>query len=177
LVFEGAGVRDASALLTKRLILMSCANVSLTSGREKLVGTFRAKTPASQNSVGGLQMKAVVPTTFLLMYAFMVVLLFAADTPVDGKWEAKVKTQVGEQTIRLNLKTEGNKLTGTVVSGQGSETAIQDGKVEGPTLSFKQSVDVGGSSIDFLYTGKLNGDQIAFTREPFTLEFVARRVK
>jgi hypothetical protein len=101
----------------------------------------------------------------------------AADSPADGKWEAKVKTQVGEQTIRMNLKTEGDKLTGTVSTGQATESPIEDGKIDGTTISFKQTVDLGGSNISFVYIGKVSGDQITFTREPFKMEFTARRAK
>ena len=112
----------------------------------------------------------------LLVYAVTLAPSIAADSPVDGRWEAKVKTQVGEQTIRMNFKSDGNKLTGTLY-GQASETTIEDGKIDGPDISFKQTVDLGGSSIIFTYTGKVSGEQILFTREPFKIEFIAKRVK
>lgn len=122
-------------------------------------------------------MKAGVLVTFLFVYAVIAAPSVTADSPADGKWEAKVKTQVGEQTIRMNFKSDGNKLTGTVSTGQAGETTIEDGKIDGADISFKQTVDLGGSSISFTYTGKLSGDQITFTREPFKIEFTAKRVK
>lgn len=67
--------------------------------------------------------------------------------------------------------------TGTVSNGQASESSIEDGKIDGTAVSFKQTVDLGGSKISFVYTGTLSGDQIMFTREPFTIKFTARRLK
>jgi hypothetical protein len=64
-----------------------------------------------------------------------------------------------------------------VSDGKAGDTAIEDGKIDGATITFKQTVNLGGSDISFTYTGKVGGDQIAFTREPFKLEFTARRVK
>ena len=122
-------------------------------------------------------MKTGILITSLLAYAIMLAPSPAADSTVDGKWEAKVKTQVGEQTIRMSFRSDGNKLTGTVATGQGGETTIEDGKIDGADISFKQTVDLGGSSISFTYTGKLSGEQIIFTREPFKIEFVAKRVR
>ena len=113
----------------------------------------------------------------LLVYAVSLAPSAPADSPADGKWEAKVKTQVGEQTIRMNFKSDGKKLTGTVSTGQAGEATIEDGKIDGPDISFKQTVDLGGSSISFTYTGKVSGEQIVFTREPFKIDFVAKRVK
>ena len=122
-------------------------------------------------------MKTGVLLGFVLLYAVIAPASATADSPADGKWEAKVKTQVGEQTIRMNFKSDGDKLTGTVSAGTAGETSIEEGKIEGTTISFKQSVDLGGSNISFVYTGKLSGDQILFTREPFKIEFTAKRVK
>lgn len=122
-------------------------------------------------------MKVRVLVTFLFVCAVIVAPSLAADSAADGKWEAKVKTQVGEQTIRMNFKSDGNKLTGTVSTGQAAEAAIEDGKIDGADISFKQTVDLGGSSISFTYTGKVTGDQIMFTREPFKIEFIAKRVR
>jgi hypothetical protein len=122
-------------------------------------------------------MKTSVLVGTLLLWALVAPLNVTAQSPADGKWEAKVKTQVGEQIMRMNFKSDGAKLTGTVASGQAAETAIEDGQIDGATISFKQTVDLGGSNISFIYTGKLSGDQIVFTREPFKIEFTARRVK
>lgn len=122
-------------------------------------------------------MKAGILLAFLLTCVVMTAPSVAADTTVDGKWEAKVKTQVGEQTIRMTFKGDGDKLTGTVSNGQSSETAIEDGKIDGGTISFKQTIDVGGTGISFTYIGRVGSDQITFTREPFKMEFTAKRVK
>lgn len=102
-----------------------------------------------------------------------------AQSPVDGKWEAKVRTQVGERTMAMNFKGEGTKLTGTISDGPAGEAPIEDGTLEGDTISFKQTLDFGGSSVSFTYSGKVKGNEITFTREGLggRLEFTAKRVR
>lgn len=102
-----------------------------------------------------------------------------AQSPVDGKWEAKVKTQVGERVVAMTLKGEGAKLTGTVSDGTAGAAPIEEGIIEGDTISFKQTLDFGGSSVSFNYTGKVKGNEIAFTREGLgvRLEFTAKRAR
>jgi hypothetical protein len=117
-------------------------------------------------------------TGALAAFIFLGAIMIAAPAPaeIDGKWEGKVKTQIGEQSIRMSFKSDGNRLTGTVNDGR-ADSQIEDGTIEGATISFKQTVNLGGSDISFTYIGKVNGDQIVFTREPFKIEFTARRVK
>jgi hypothetical protein len=109
--------------------------------------------------------------------AMIAAFLLAAQSSIDGKWEAKLQTQVGEQTVRMTLKTEGEKLTGTLSTGQGAEMPFEDGRIAADTLTFKQSVDMGGTNMTFTYTGKVKNDQIVFTREPFKIEFTAKRTR
>lgn len=121
-------------------------------------------------------MRATTLIVFFIVCSVAMAPSVRAQSPVDGKWEAKLKTQVGEQTITINLKGDGSKLTGTVAVGQASGTPIEDGKIEGDTISFKQNVDFGGAKTTLSYTGKVNRDQIMFIREPFRVEFTAKRV-
>lgn len=58
----------------------------------------------------------------------------------------------------LNLKTEGNTLTGSVQTPRG-EQAIIDGVVNGGTFTFNLSIM--GNSI--LYEGKIEGDKITLS--------------
>ena len=86
----------------------------------------------------------------------------AAD--IDGKWSATRETPRGEMTTTFNLKSDGGTVTGTVANDIMGESEIQDGKIDGDTITFKQVMDRGGRQMTFLYTGKIKGDEIEFTR-------------
>ena len=89
-----------------------------------------------------------------------------AQAKVDGKWTAEVPGgRGGTQQITFNFKTDGSKLTGTATAGQAGEAPIEDGKIEGDTISFKQTLNFNGNSVSISYTGKVKGDEIEFTRE------------
>lgn len=98
-----------------------------------------------------------------LAFALLLVMpLAAAD--VDGKWEATIEGPRGAQQATFALKAEGEALTGSVTNPRG-ETPIQDGKIQGDQLSFSQVLSFGDNEITITYTGKLAGDEIAFTRK------------
>ena len=124
-------------------------------------------------------MKSGVLAAVVLPLAMALVPAGWAQSPVDGKWEAKVTTQVGERTMAMNFKSEGAKLTGAISDGTAREAPIEDGKIEGDTITFKQTLDFGGSSVSFTYTGKIKGNEITFTREGLggRLEFTTKRVR
>jgi hypothetical protein len=102
---------------------------------------------------------------------------FAAD--VDGVWKATFDTQIGEQHYTYTLKADGEKLTGTAKNDMG-ETKIEDGVVKGNDISFTENLNFQGQTITIKYKGKLDGDQINFTREVGTFAtetLVAKREK
>ena len=93
-------------------------------------------------------------------------LLGAAE--ITGPWHAEFEGPRGPQKIQFEFKTEGDKLTGKTISRFGEntrETEIQEGKVEGDSLSFVQVMNFQGNEIRINYTGKVSDDGIAFTRE------------
>jgi hypothetical protein len=84
--------------------------------------------------------------------------LFAAD--VTGKWSAEMQGRDGQKRVQtFDLKTEGDKLTGTVSSPMG-ERPIVDGKVTGDDLSFAVEVEFNGEKRKIPYTGKIVGDEL-----------------
>jgi hypothetical protein len=84
--------------------------------------------------------------------------LFAAD--VAGKWTAEMQGRDGQKRVQtFDLKTEGDKLTGTVSSPMG-ERQIVDGKVSGDDLSFAIEVEFNGEKRKIEYTGKIVGDEL-----------------
>lgn len=111
--------------------------------------------------------------TLLLLLAF-VVASFAAD--VSGKWTAQVPGRDGEtRETTLNLKADGDKLTGTITGRQG-DNPISEGKITGNTISFVVETQRGKQT----YTGTISGDEIKFKREGGqgpAREFTAKRAK
>ena len=93
----------------------------------------------------------------------------AADTKkgdVNGTW---TWTQAGrnggpDREFTLKLKTEGDKLTGTLSSpgrgGQSSDAKIEHGKVNGEEVSFDVTREFNGNSFTTKYKGKVSGDSI-----------------
>lgn len=88
-------------------------------------------------------------------------LIWAAD--VTGKWTAEMPGRGGgTMTMTMNLKAEGNTLTGTI-SGRRGETEISDGKMDGDNISFSVVREFNGNQFKQNYKGKVDGDTIHFT--------------
>jgi hypothetical protein len=118
---------------------------------------------------------------FLRLFAigcFGAALLFGAD--VTGKWTAQTQGPNGNtMTTNINLKADGDKLTGTV-SGRAGDTDISDGKIDGDNISFSVVREFNGNTMKMNYKGVVKGDTIHFTvtregREGPSREFDAKR--
>ena len=97
----------------------------------------------------------------VLAALFAGVLIWAAD--VTGKWTAEMQGRGGEaMTVTMNLKGDGNNLTGTV-SGRRGESEISDGKIDGDNISFSVVREFNGNQFKQNYKGKVDGDTIHFT--------------
>jgi hypothetical protein len=106
-------------------------------------------------------MRKLITTGFLLGLLSLTAL--AAD--VSGKWTAQVPGRGGQtREATFTFKADGNTLTGTV-SGRMGDMPIADGKIDGDTISFTQTLEFNGNTVKFLYKGAVSGDSIKFTRE------------
>jgi hypothetical protein len=102
---------------------------------------------------------------------------WAAD--ITGQWTATFNTQVGEQHYTYTFKVDGEKLTGTAKSDNGT-FAIENGTVKGDDVSFVENLEYQGQKLAITYTGKISGDEIKFTRDVGGVakeDLVAKRVK
>ncbi len=118
----------------------------------------------------------------LAMQSFAVVFLGcsaleAAD--VTGKWTAQIPGRGGQaMETTFVLKQDGATLTGTMSVAQ-QEAQIQEGKVDGDTISFSVTqAGRGGTPAKIIFKGTVSGGEIKFTRqreggEP--REFTAKR--
>ncbi len=117
--------------------------------------------------------------TFAIVALLGTLVCTASAADVNGKWTADMPGRQGAtMTATFNLKADGDKLTGSVTTQMG-ENPITDGKVSGDEISFKQKMSMNGNDVVMLYTGKLDGDKINFTRQregaDRKTEFVAKR--
>ena len=121
-------------------------------------------------------MRKLITTGLLLGLLSLTAL--AAD--ITGKWTAQVPGRGGQtRDVTFNFKVDGNTLTGTVSGPQG-DMEISDGKIDGDTISFTQTMEFNGNSMKFVYKGTVSGDEIKFTRtreggEGPAQEFTAKR--
>ena len=111
------------------------------------------------------------------LLSFALVALAAGS--VDGEWEAEMPVRDGTTPATLKFKVEeGGKLRGSVTTSRG-EIEIEDGKVVGDQISFKQVF--GNRPITIILTGTVKGDEIQFKHEVpefgAVREFMAKRKK
>jgi hypothetical protein len=74
---------------------------------------------------------------------------------------------------------DGSTLTGTV-SGRNGDIPIENGKIDGDTISFEVTREFNGNSFTTKYTGKVADDKLTLsfpTRNGDTREVVATREK
>ena len=98
----------------------------------------------------------------LALLVTMSVTAQAADANGTWTWTTPGRNGGPERTSTLKLKTEGDKVTGTINGRQGQEDIkITDGKITGEEITFKVSrTGQNGNTFTQKYTGKLSGDTI-----------------
>jgi hypothetical protein len=117
----------------------------------------------------------------LALLITMTATVCAADVNGTWTWTTPGRNGGPERTSVLKLKTEGDKLTGTI-NGRQEDIKITDGKVTGDEVSFKVSrTGQNGNTMTQKYTGKVSGDtikgKVAFERngEEQTRDWEAKR--
>ena len=104
-------------------------------------------------------MKKIVSLT---LFSMLATASLASATDVTGRWVAEFETRRGPSELDFSFKVDGDQLTGTVANMMG-DFEIQDGKIEGDVISFKQIMNF-RREVTILYNGKIEGDEIKFTR-------------
>ena len=81
---------------------------------------------------------------------------------IDGTWNLKLQTPMGERPVVLRLAAAGATLTGAMV-GQAGETPLMDGSVDGRKAAWSVmfSGAMGEMKLDF--EGTLDGDALGGT--------------
>jgi hypothetical protein len=97
----------------------------------------------------------------------------AAVEDFDGTW--KLRLSFGGRGSRisiLKLERRGDELTGVMLGSQGSQTAIEQARIQEGELSFELSREWGGRKSTSRYSGRLVEDTIEGTTQ---FEFRGRR--
>jgi len=70
-----------------------------------------------------------------------------------------MESPMGRREPKLELKVDGNNLSGTW-AGQMGSNPISDGKVNGDEISFSMEMSAMGQSISMKFSGKVDGDKL-----------------
>jgi hypothetical protein len=80
---------------------------------------------------------------------------------LDGKWELKFNTPMGERTATVDLAVDGATLkVATTAEGQSGET---EGTVDGDSFAWKNTVAGPMGPLELSWAGKLEGDGLTGT--------------
>lgn len=114
----------------------------------------------------------------LALCAFFAIAAYAGD--VSGTWKGTAESPVGTVERTFVFRVDGTKLTGETTSNMFGKSAIEDGKVDGDTISFSISISFQGNPAKVNYKGKVSGDEIKLTAETpdlgTTIEYTVKRV-
>ena len=97
----------------------------------------------------------------VLAVATIVVLfsLAALAADVNGTWTGTFHTREGGAfEVTLTLKAQGASVTGTYGQGSAEDVDIENGKLNGDTVTFTITRHPGERTIKVNYTGKVEGD-------------------
>lgn len=123
-------------------------------------------------------MKRILYASVAALLLGMVSLISAADA--TGKWTAEMPGRQGNTMKQtFTFKVDGATLTGTV-SGRNGDTPIENGKVDGDTITFEVTRSFNGNSFTTKYTGKVSDDKLTLSypsRNGDTREVTATREK
>ena len=87
--------------------------------------------------------------------------VFAQGAKVAGEWDGSFETPGGARPLKLILKVDGEKLTGTVKRSSGDVPLT--GTVKGADISFSYTINYNGNDLTMLFTGKVSGDSVSGT--------------
>jgi hypothetical protein len=98
-----------------------------------------------------------------LAFMLFTISLFGAD--VTGKWKGTADAGNGPIERTFTFKVDGTKLTGETESQMIGKSEIQEGKVEGDTITFTIKANFQGNEMTLAYKGKIEGDKITLASD------------
>ncbi len=95
--------------------------------------------------------------TIVLLLAASALAFATAD--VAGSWQVSVDTPNGKFESTVDLKQDGDKLTGTLHNQFGD--SAMTGSVKENEVTLSQKLEMNGQSFSILYTGKVDGTKMS----------------
>ena len=100
-----------------------------------------------------------------LLISLIVLSLAALAADISGAWKATAEGPNGSMERTFVFKVEGAKVTGETTSSMMGKSVINDGKIDGDTVTFTITGNIGGNEMKLNYKGKISGNEIHFTSE------------
>src|SRR5579863_4742042 len=100
---------------------------------------------------------------FIISMIVFTIAAFAAD--IAGTWKGTAEGPQGNLERTFVFKVDGTKLTGETTSEMLGKSVINDGKIDGDTISFSITANMQGNELKLNYKGKLAGDELKLTSE------------
>jgi hypothetical protein len=101
--------------------------------------------------------------TRLLLFSAVSLTLSGAD--LAGIWNGQTIDRNGDvQDVSFRFVQSGETLTGKMY-GDNESTAIADARITGNQVTFSVTAELNGSITKFIYTGAIEGDVLALTRQ------------
>lgn len=114
----------------------------------------------------------------IILIAMLAIVASAAD--ISGTWRGKAETPNGTIERTFVFKVDGTKVTGETSSEMIGKSVIENGKVEGDTVTFTITAKFQDNEMKLSYTGKISGNEIKFHVESgaggMTLDYLAKKV-
>jgi len=121
-----------------------------------------------------------IRSALVALTAFALLPLVALAADVSGTWTTSFDSQVGVQSYTFTFVVSGTQLTGRAKSANG-DVAIEEGKIDGSTISFVENMNYQGNALRIVYSGTVvSADEIKFKRDVGGQggeEFTAKRSK
>ena len=92
--------------------------------------------------------------------AFAFDIAFVSD--ISGNWKATAEGPNGNMERTFTFKVDGNKVTGETTSSLLGKSAINDGKIEGDTVTFTITAKLQDNEMKLTYKGKITDKEIVF---------------
>ena len=115
----------------------------------------------------------------LLTLAISAVSALAADP--TGTWRVTADSPNGSMDRTFTFKLDGAKLTGETNSELVGKSPLEDGKVDGDSISFNITFELQGNQMKTSFKGAATGDEITLSEvvgdSGMTLEWKGKRQK
>lgn len=118
---------------------------------------------------------------FLYIATLLIGALTCRSAEISGSWTSEFETQIGTQKYTYEFQEVDGKLKGSAeseIGGEKHKSDLENVLLDGDTLTFTEKLNFQGNSLDIIYKGMVDGDNIKLTRQvgDFASEnLVARR--